>query len=220
MTPVAEKVRVFSYKVPDQWGGTVLGYDIQILNREATVNDYLDALAAFCGAILVDCRGCDGCCHERAPMTAIDAEWLVALLPAGKPRYPYHAVVSAFGQCIVGPDGAVDIILNRRQGACVFLHPTGKFCRIHSRRPFVCRSHFCLPHSERAEALRGAVVNAGEDSLVRLLLEEESRGAPPILSGVQARDYPLNATWEKHSYAKIRLQEICNPLLWQELLAE
>ena len=51
-----------------------------------------------------------------------------------------------------------------------------------------------------------------------LLLEEESRGAPPILSGVQARDYPLNATWEKHSYTKIRLQEICNPLLWQETL--
>lgn len=220
MSSSGEKVRVFSYEATDQWGGTVRGYDIQVVDQEATVNDYLEALAAFCYETLADCRGCDGCCHERAPMTAIDAEWLVALLPAGKPHYPYHAVVSAFGQCSVGLDGAVDIILDRYRGACVFLHPSGKFCRIHSRRPFVCRSHFCLPHSERAESLRGAIVNAGEDSLVRLLLEEESRGAPPILSGVQARDYPLNATWEKHSYAKVRLKEICDPTLWQELLAE
>lgn len=197
-----------------------LGHDIRILAESATVEDMLEALSAFALQYLADCRGCDGCCHERVPLTAPDVEALAALLPG--PDYPAQAVCTAFADINVDKAGIIDITLKRdADGACVFLHKQGKYCRNWQVRPFVCRSHFCLPKSERLIALRSQIANRGENELIRRLLAEENAGAPPLLQPeLPPADYPLDQAFAAGGWDAIRVKEITPEALWQLLKQE
>jgi Fe-S-cluster containining protein len=151
-----------------------LGYDLRITSGSASVADMLTALDAFAHKHLANCRGCDGCCHERAPLTAPDIAALAALLPTAGP-YPAQAVCQAFANVYCDKNGIVDITLRRdKEGACLFLHKEGKYCQHWPARPFVCRSHFCLPRSNRLEAARAAITNRGEDELIRQLIRDQT----------------------------------------------
>ncbi len=73
---MAEQIRFWLTPVPeaeaDPFLGPQMAYDLAVLQPEATVGDYLAGLEDFQAATLADCKGCDGCCHERAPLTIAD----------------------------------------------------------------------------------------------------------------------------------------------------
>jgi len=192
-----------------------LGHDLRITSDSATVADVLAALADFALNKLADCRGCDGCCYERAPLTAPD---IAALAGSGAP-YPLQEACRAFASIHMGKDTIVDITLKRDEdGACLFLNKEGKYCQNWQSRPFVCRSHFCLPRSDRLEALRAVIANRGEDELIRLLLDEEAAGAPPLLPpGLEPNHYPPDPAFATGEWETIFIKEIASPELWQEL---
>jgi Fe-S-cluster containining protein len=194
-----------------------LGHDLRILSESASVADVLAALAAFAAERLADCRGCDGCCYERAPLTAPDITALAALLPAAV--YPAQAVCRAFAEIFTDKNGIVDITLRRdEEGACLFLHKKGKYCQNWQARPFVCRSHFCLPRSARLEALRGAIANRGEDELIRLLAAEQVAGAPPLLPPeIDPAHYQPDPDFAPDGWESILIKDIAPPELWREL---
>ena len=65
ITDNAGKVKVSLVEFPDLG----FGYDIEILAEDATAGDYIAALDAWQERYLAQCKGCDGCCRERAPLT-------------------------------------------------------------------------------------------------------------------------------------------------------
>ncbi|MCL2496819.1 MAG: hypothetical protein FWF04_05325, partial [Clostridiales bacterium] len=104
-----------------------LGHDIRIRDKEATVGDVLEALTAFAHQHLYECRGCDGCCYERAPLASPDISILAALTPTSP--NPTQAVCRAFADITIDQAGIVDITLKRGEdGACIFLNKEGKYC--------------------------------------------------------------------------------------------
>lgn len=209
------KVRLSLITFDDQ----SLGYDLEICDQEASVGDYMSALDDFAASHLADCQGCDTCCWERAPLTSVDIGPLSALLPPSP--YPVHAVVEAFATLFISEDQVGDIYLRRGDdNACIFLDKKAKRCLHHPARPFVCRTHFCLPKTRRAQALRGAVVNMGENELLRLLLKEESSGAKELIGNrLVKEDYPPGPFCGVSKYEDISLRLIASPALWRELLA-
>lgn len=216
MTARNEKVLVLTLEEEDSWGMPLLAYDVQILAEDAACLDYLQALDAFAEQALSDCRGCDGCCHERAPVTAWDMPGLCSLVPPAP--FPFHQAVQAFCRLEIGKEGWGDITLARPEGHCIFLDLEQKICRSHGQRPLACRSHYCIPQSQRAADLRSALINKGEDLLLSLLLAEEEAGAPPLLMPkLKKEDYPPPPASLPPAYDGIRLKEICSPQLWEEL---
>jgi len=210
-----EKVRVFLVQFSEE----SLGYDIEICDPTASVDDYMSALEDFAASHLADCQGCDTCCWERAPLTSVDIGPLSQLLPASSA--PAHAVVEAYATLFIGKDGVGDIYLRRgNDNACFFLDKKTKRCRNHPARPFVCRTHFCLPKTQRAQALRGAVVNVGENELIRLLLTEEAAGTKELIGNRLAKeDYLPGPLTGITSYEDILIRLITSEALWQELQA-
>jgi len=194
-----------------------LGHDIRILDEKATVADVVEALAAFARQRLYDCRGCDGCCYERAPLTSPDISALAALTPNGS--NPAQAVCRAFAEISTDQTGIVDITLKRdADGACIFLDKESKNCANWPARPFVCRSHFCLPKSERLQKLREEITNRGENELIRLLLAEQAAGAPPMLPrSLRAADYPPDAAFANNHWENVAVKDIVPQKLWMEL---
>jgi len=229
-----QKLRVWLTRQEDAelaelFGSAPLAYDVQILQPEATVGDYLQALQEFQARTLADCKGCDGCCHERAPLTI--ADWQLAQ-PAGQnepgqtPGLTDEALAAwllkwgelhFYGQ-------AIDLTLPRTPaGACRFLDERQKCCAVHPQRSFTCRTHCCLPKTERAEALRAALINAGEDELVRRLLQiaPDKRPWADRLAGCRLEDYAPNAfsALPPADWPKARLQALLDAELWRELTA-
>lgn len=203
----------------DSFLGPQLCYDVEVIDKTATLGDYLGTLEAFQATTLADCKGCDGCCQERAPLTVYDPslagvaeeELAVWLTDWAEPAF--------FGE-------ALDIRLRRltageNAGCCQFLDTDRQFCRIHERRSFTCRTHCCLPKSPRAEALRGALINAGEDELVRRLLSLPPTLRPwgDMLANCRLEDYPRTVLSDKSfdAWPEVRLQELLPSELWQEL---
>lgn len=215
------KVSIFLSETPDALLGPVLTMDVTVAEETATLADLLAALDEFAAAHIADCRGCDGCCHERAPLIAADIPALNALLSPCP--FPAHAVCAAFAQLSIDQNGATDITLQRdADSACCFLDREQKCCRAHAARPFVCRSHFCLPRSSRLEQLRQQIINQGEDELTRLLLAEEAQNTPPLTplplaSCVNPADYAANGQSGRASYGDIRIRDSVDAALWQEL---
>lgn len=193
-----------------------MGYDIKIEDDTATVADYLAALDCFAHQYMSDCQGCDGCCYERAPLTILDIEPLASLLP----QSPYSAqqVITAFANLEILADGAIDISLKRdHQYGCYFLDSKNKICTQHQARPFVCRSHFCLAKSERAQALRSIITNKGMDALIYLLWQEEQAGADKILPPLDPCDYENNYLISNRSYGQIILKELLPADFWRQI---
>lgn len=219
-----DKIEAFLIKTEDPLLGEVMGCDIRVASDDATVADLMDALDSFAALHLADCKGCDGCCQERAPLLSVDISSLAGLLTEAT-LWPAHAVVERFGSLEV-EDGVSDIMLRRdADGVCASLDREKRCCTIWPQRPFVCRSHFCLPRSYYLERLRQDIANQGLNELTRLLLAEEATGATP-LGGVplserlNADDYIINAFTGKTDYRKIPLKDCVDESFWLELCAE
>lgn len=218
------KVAVIPLLVPDVFGEDSLACDIEVYSEDATLADLLAAQERFAATYLEDCRGCDACCQERAPLIAADIPALAALLPHRS--YPATSVCAAFADIAVDDHGAADICLRRSEyGFCCQLDIRRHLCREHPSRPFVCRSHFCLPRSEALEALREQVINMGENELARLLLAEKANGAPPLsgenpLDRLDAADYGENPMSGRASYAQIRIRDCVDLQLWRQIKKE
>ncbi len=214
-------VRVFLTEFADG----LFGYDVQVLDENATVGAYLAALEDFQAQTLADCRGCDGCCHERAPLTLADFYYSAYYQRGGQKLAEWLAETADLQ--FFGP--AADLTIARTpDGDCKFLDTAAKCCADHAHRTFTCRSHCCLPKSERAEALRAAIINAGEDELLRRLLAElAAAGQEDFLPGqarlarVKAADYAPNAfsALPGERWAEAKLAALVDAALWRELLA-
>jgi Fe-S-cluster containining protein len=200
-----------------QLGDKQWGYDVQIIDQDATVGEYIKALDDFQARVMADCFGCDGCCHERVPLTCADyflanpqrdktlAEWLAET-----------AELNFFGE-------AIDLTLRRTEsGACHLLDEERKCCALHQYRTLTCRSHCCLPKSERAFNLRAAIINAGEDELVRQLLSAKEQPWSERLSGCNIEDYAENefSRLPGDRWQDVILKNLVDPKLWQELTDE
>ncbi|WP_170157690.1 YkgJ family cysteine cluster protein [Thermodesulfitimonas autotrophica] len=209
-------------KVLLQRFGAAQGYDLVITAKRATVQDYLDALnRAFTGLELTRvrrpevraCRGCDRCCAERAPLTIIDSFLLSRVTGCSSlseflSRYGYVAVT--------GP--VVDITLRRLDdGYCIFLDRQARTCRVYPVRPFVCQTFFCCPATGRALAVREAVVNSGEDELVRRWLKTRRVVHYADRPHVNPRDWLKNPFTGRWRYDAVRLRALLPGRLWREL---
>ncbi|MGI6361328.1 MAG: YkgJ family cysteine cluster protein [Bacillota bacterium] len=191
-----------------------LGYQIKILDEAATISDYLEALRLFAEQTLADCKGCDGCCFERAPLTILDVDRLAKLCPDS--NYPAHQVVKYFGELHTFSDGALDITLRRPHGqACLLLDQKNKCCSQHQARPFVCRSHFCLPPDATVHELRSLITNFGLDALIVQLYEEEKAGAAKILPDLQIEDYQNSPLIGKTQAEQVLIKAISPASFWE-----
>jgi len=198
------------------------GYDLVIKDRNLSVQDYIDALNTAISTLNIkrsrrakeNCRGCDHCCAERAPLTSID----FFLLNKFNQGANIEDFLRRYTSVIVeGP--VVDIILKREEDdRCIFLDRKAKLCLVYNARPFVCQTFICSPATYRALALREAVVNQGEDELVRLwfdagMIVHHSQDPFP-----NRKDWPPNPFTGKKDYGEIPLKEVVPAKLWQELL--
>ncbi len=204
-----------------------LGYDLEILNENATIQDYLDALNLFQEKHVAECKGCDGCCWERIPLTSLDIMNYIRDPQIMSCLSSDPGLVSPFihTYCHVWGQGPVmDITLKRfKNEACIFLDSEQKICRYHFVRSFVCQTFICLPHSERAGQLRDTLLNIGEDDLVhRYLQEADKKGEAPVIdvnnqAAPQLSDYPGTPFTGKNFYHEIKIKEVIPKELWKKL---
>lgn len=237
---MAPKVIVFTRKFRG-----VPGYDLIVRDEDATVQDYLNALHAAIarlplartrrrgaqgrqGNFAPGCFGCDRCCAERAPLTLIDCLRLREAggrvagggtgkedpedrLPSWEEFFDRYTTVT-----VRGP--VVDIVLKRAEdGRCIFLDRQTKLCRVYRARPFVCRTFICSPAARRALALREAVVNKGEDELVRLwftagMVIHQADSPRP-----DPRDWPPTPFAGKTRYSEVRLKDVLPGKVWRNV---
>lgn len=215
-----DKVRI-SLKELDQdsWG-----YDVQVLDASATVRDYLDALNQFQDEKVAPCLGCSGCCWERAPLTAPDIFTFGEILFDGRiSDRPIRRFLESYG-IVYAKDGMVDIILRRdEEGACIFLDKQHHQCKHHRLRSLVCQTYICLPKSRRAAELRGQLVNAGENELVRRYALEYHGQPPHVDEGggpVDWEAYEGKGFTDKTSFEDILLRDVVDEALWKRLTAK
>jgi Fe-S-cluster containining protein len=212
------KVKVFLKELDKgSWG-----YDVQILETDATVKDYLDSLNQFQEDKVAPCLGCSGCCWERAPLTAPDIFQFGNHLFAGRSTdQPIRRFLEAYG-LVYAEEGVVDIIIRRdSDNACIFLDKVQQCCKQHSIRSFVCQSYICLPTSQRAAALREQIVNAGENELIRLYSLEFSGETPHIDEGkgaVEWSAYIGKGFTNKTAFDQVLIREVVDEALFQRLL--
>ncbi len=64
----------------------MLNYDVQVLDQEANIQDYLDALNDFQEEKVAPCDGCSNCCWERVPLTAPDVLRYAAAFYGNEPE--------------------------------------------------------------------------------------------------------------------------------------
>ncbi|MGI6679531.1 MAG: YkgJ family cysteine cluster protein [Dehalobacterium sp.] len=195
-----------------------VGYDLEIINEHATIQDYLHAINDFQNKYVENCKGCDGCCYERIPLTSIDV-----LTYLGDPDLPLSPFIDQYCQ-VSGTGPVLDISLRRNPDqSCIFLDREQKCCRRHPQRSFVCQSFVCLPHCEKAGQLRDIILNVGEDDLVhRYLKEAKEKGTAPVIhenneAAPTLTDYPGNIFTGKKHYQEIRIKDVLPETLWQKL---
>lgn len=202
------------------------GFDIKVRDSKITVQELLDELnQAYQEMNLprlwpgnrVDCAGCDLCCQEPLPVTSVDVRQLRETLGVGETEVFRYLWVE-----LQGP--AADITLRRvRGGKCVFLNTQGR-CRVYAARPFACQTYLCCQTGPILEAMRGQIVNAGMDELVRSSIAGFQRiGQPfPVNRSYQGqlnqRDWPKGYFTGKTSYSEVRLARILSFDLWRKML--
>ena len=195
------------------------------------------------------CYACPRCCAERIPITSIDLMRLAGVQevtggvpdPGRRPRlsadgpraddrrgatvrpHPLLSAVKEYGWVSVW-GRVVDITLRRGEaGECVFLDLGSGLCRQYHRRPLVCRTYFCSPCGPLARKVREAVVNRGQDELVRLLLEHAGPYGFPINEADDAdlrlEDWqePNNPYRGKTDYDEVLLREVLSQKLWKRV---
>lgn len=205
------------------------GYDLVIADESATVQDYLDALNQAIEEYsftrgrnkISSCRGCDLCCAERAPLTAIDLYNINDYLKVCDESL--QKTLDRIGYIMVnGP--AVDITLRRGEDErCIFLGRKNGLCTIYSARPLVCQTFICCPSSTKAARLREIIVNYGEDELVRQWLwQAVELGYPSgfhegFRPKINLKDWKPNGFSAKRNYREVKIKEISPPNLWKQL---
>ncbi|MGO0123261.1 YkgJ family cysteine cluster protein [Desulfothermobacter acidiphilus] len=199
-----------------------LGFRVQVTSAQATVEDLMVALdSAWRRHPFTrvrrpghkDCRGCDACCAERAPLTNLDCRNLMLYLEL---RDLDTLVKRYLTVEVRGP--VVDITLRRRRdGRCVFLDRQSRLCRVYSARPFVCRTFFCCPAAPSFWALRQAIVNQGEDELVRWWWSSSRRVHSSHHPQLRKKDWPPTLFARKTSYHQLRLRDLSPRSLWSAI---
>ena len=206
-----------------QFEENYFGYDLIVENEAVTLGEYVDALNDFQNSTMAECRGCDGCCYERIPLTIADFELarpLTAKL-CGKAETDVTLVdwLTAVAEIHVA-DGAIDIVLKRNADlSCYFLNQERQECREHLYRSLVCQTHCCLPKSEIAIDIRGDIINAGEDELCRQLLQTADHPWQELLKDCHLEDYPVSGFSEvlPKDWRQINLKKIISDENWQIL---
>lgn len=200
--------------------------EVIIHDSEASVADYLLSLDDFIlngdfirnRSFKTGCEGCDICCKERIPLTAIDVLVLKAkvapdiALKDFLMRYTYVYIEG----------NAVDISLARdSRGNCLFLDEKTGRCRYYQARPLVCRTYICTSISKNADELRDIIVNGGEDELVRLWLKNGDAVNTVVHEAlepdVDPEDWPESAWTNKKDYTQIKLKDIIPFELWKKI---
>lgn len=203
----------------------LFGYDLQAADTD-TLGEYVDALNKFQDETMAECRGCDGCCYERIPLTIADfclAKPLVARL-TGKAEEDVTLIDWLQEVAEIYEDsGAIDIVLRRKADlSCHFLNQDLQECSEHLWRPLVCRTHCCLPKSPIAIDIRGDIINAGEDELCRQLLAIPDHPWRDLLSECRLEDYAesgfSHATGD--GWQQIPLKSIISTENWENLLSK
>jgi Fe-S-cluster containining protein len=115
----------------------------------ARVDAFVDRVTARHGADL-QCRpGCEGCCHQRLTVAAVEAEaieaWAATLVPEAR-----EAIAAAAREASEAREADAHDALDAHEhdhdhahggdGRCAALDGDGR-CRIYAARPLVCRSH-------------------------------------------------------------------------------
>ena len=199
------------------------GYDLLLENAEETLGDYVDALNDFQNNTMAECRGCDGCCYERIPLTVADfalAKGLTAKLAAKTEAEVTLADWLRETAEIHLAGEAIDIVLKRNDDySCYFLNKEKQECREHIYRSLVCQTHCCLPKSQIAIDIRGDIINAGEDELCRRLLSLNKNPWQDLLKECKIDDYPQSgfSEVEPQNWRNIPLKSIISPENWQIL---
>lgn len=145
---------------------------------------------------------------ERAPKDGLPGKRVLQVIR----RYGW---VTVWGR-------AVDITLRRHDdGTCVFLDTAKGLCLNYGQRPLVCRTYFCCPTTKRARLLREAIVNRGQDELVRLILQETGADKFPVNEAdapdLRPADWPRNAFTGRRDYSEVLLKEVLSPKLWPKV---
>jgi len=216
---LVEKVKFYLKELePGCWG-----IDVQILDENATVADYLDSLNRFQEEKVAPCEGCSGCCWERAPLTAPDIFVYGDALFDGEPAArPVRRFIKNYG-IVYAKDGLVDIIIRRGEdSACIFLDQEKQRCKHHRLRSLVCQSYVCLPLTLRAKELRSQIVNEGENELIRRYYQEFDGEEPVIHEGdnkpVNWRLYEGRGFKDKESFDQVYIKEVIDEDLFKRLL--
>lgn len=202
------------------------GLDIIINHDEASVADYCSEVEEFILAGGYDrersqvtcCEGCDTCCRERIPLTAVDAFllWQHAASDLSLTRFlQRYAYVTVDGR-------VVDIALAQNSsGKCVFLDYEQQKCLHYQARPLVCRSYICTPMSTRARQLRDVLVNSGEDELVRQWCTLDNGKPGPVHEALEPelrQEDWLPGSWSgKTDYRQVLIKDVVSPSLWEKL---
>lgn len=225
---MSRKIKVFPTKIKNY-----TGYDLQIKDENATVQDYIDCLdSLFLGNDLsrdrnqvLTCEGCPNCCDERIPLTSIDINIMLEQYNLGKDSGEQLTLINfitKFAYVVVeGP--VIDITLRRPVNNCINLNKMNK-CSNYLYRPMVCRTYFCCPTSKRAEKLREIIVNTGEDELVRLWLNQALNGNYDLNIDeaydpeLKMADWQENTFTGKRQYNEIKIKDLCSSNLWSELI--
>ncbi|MCL4439661.1 MAG: YkgJ family cysteine cluster protein [Firmicutes bacterium] len=207
------------------------GYNIRVNDPEATVQDYIDAIEHFIEdnvcfrsrmPELGSCFGCELCCQERIPVTLIDTFNLTGESLRETDTGLRKTIEESLHVFV--DERVVDITLGLDDsGRCRFLDSEKKICRSYHRRPLVCRTFICCPSTRTAKELRAAIVNSGEDELVRKWFKLKDRNGSLIINEASCprpmvSDYTKTPFYGAVEYRQVKLKDICSPLLWSQLV--
>jgi hypothetical protein len=121
---------------------------------------------------------------------------------------PLTGWVEAYG-LVQHQDGCVDVSLSLDElETCALWNRKVGLCSVYESRPLICRTYICAPLSWRASELRGQIVNAGEDELVRMLGLAAGYGG-------DEKQQPFSGVLD---YGAVLLRDVCSDRLWRSLL--